>query len=105
RGVPSLRVDVEGIGESDGAVAPYADDNALYVDGPIPQVKAALACLSDAGVADQFVTAGLCAGAYWGMYAGLDDPRVTATLMFNSRGIVWDTGLAASRDVRRAFSQ
>jgi hypothetical protein len=39
------------------------------------------------------------------MYAGLDDPRITAALMFNSRGIVWDTGLTASRDVRRAFSQ
>jgi hypothetical protein len=105
RGVSSLRLDVEAIGESDGDVAPYADDDALYVDALIPQVKAALADLSQRGVADQFVTAGLCAGAYWGMYVGLDDPRVTATLMFNSRGIVWDTGLAASRDLRRAFSQ
>jgi dienelactone hydrolase len=104
-GVSSLRLDVEAIGESDGDVAPYADDNALYVDALIPQVKAALADLSQRGVADRFVTAGLCAGAYWGMYVGLDDPRVTATLMFNSRGIVWDTGLAASRDLRRAFSQ
>ncbi len=105
RGVSSLRLDVEAIGESDGDVAPYADDDALYVDALIPQVKAALADLSQRGVSDRFVTAGLCAGAYWGMYVGLDDPRVTATLMFNSRGIVWDTGLAASRDLRRAFSQ
>jgi pimeloyl-ACP methyl ester carboxylesterase len=105
RGVSSLRLDVEAIGESDGEVAPYADDDALYVDALIPQVNAALADLSQRGVADRFVTAGLCAGAYWGMYVGLDDPRVTATLMFNSRGIVWDTGLAASRDLRRAFSQ
>ena len=39
------------------------------------------------------------------MYVGLEDPRVTAALMFNSRGIVWDTGISASRDLRRAFSQ
>ena len=105
RGVTSLRLDVEAIGEADGAVSPYADDNALYVPELIPQVKAAIAQLADREVADRFVTAGLCAGAYWAMYAGLEDPRVTAALMFNSRGIVWDTGLSASRDLRRAFSQ
>jgi pimeloyl-ACP methyl ester carboxylesterase len=105
RGVPSLRVDVEAIGDADGAVSPYADDNALYVDELIPQVKAAIAFLAEQGVAERFVTVGLCAGAYWAMYAGLEDPRVTAALMFNSRGIVWDTGISASRDLRRAFSQ
>ena len=105
RGVPSLRVDVEAIGEADGAVSPYADDNALYVDELIPQVKAAIAFLAEQGVAERFVTVGLCAGAYWAMYVGLEDPRVTAALMFNSRGIVWDTGISASRDLRRAFSQ
>ena len=105
RGVPSLRIDVEAIGEADGAVSPYADDNALYVDELIPQVKAAIAFLAEQGVAERFVTVGLCAGAYWAMYAGLDDPRVTTALMFNSRGIVWDTGISASRDLRRAFSQ
>ncbi len=105
RGVSSLRLDVEAIGESDGAVAPYADDDALYVDRLIPQVQAAITVLAERGVADRFVTAGLCAGAYWAMHAGLDDPRVTTALMFNSRGIVWDTGLGAARDMRRAFSQ
>ncbi|HEX3689694.1 MAG TPA: alpha/beta fold hydrolase [Solirubrobacteraceae bacterium] len=105
RGVPSLRLDVEAIGEADGAVSPYADDNSLYVDALIPQVEAAIAFLAERGVAKRFATAGLCAGAYWAMYAGLDDPRVTAALMFNSRGIVWDTGISASRDLRRAFSQ
>jgi dienelactone hydrolase len=105
RGVPSLRLDVEAIGEADGAVSPYGDDNALYVDQLIPQVETAIAFLVGEGVAERFVTVGLCAGAYWAMFAGLQDPRVSAALMFNSRGIVWDTGLSASRDLRRAFSQ
>lgn len=105
RGVPSLRLDVEAIGEADGAVLPYGDDNALYVDELIPQVKEAIAFLGQRGVAERFVTVGLCAGAYWAMHAGLDDPQVTAALMVNSRGIVWDTGISASRDLRRAFSQ
>jgi len=105
RGVPSLRLDVEAIGEADGAVSPYGDDNDLYIDRLIPQVKAAIAFLAERGVAERFVTVGLCAGAYWAMYAGLEDPRVTAAVMLNSRGIVWDTGISASRDLRRAFSQ
>ena len=105
RGVPSLRLDVEAIGEADGAVLPYGDDNALYVDELIPQVKAAIAFLAERSVAERFVTVGLCAGAYWAMYVGLEDSRVSAALMFNSRGIVWDTGISASRDLRRAFSQ
>ncbi len=104
-GVSSLRLDVEAIGEADGAVTPYADDNALYVPGLIPQVKEAIAVLAERGVAGRFVTAGLCAGAYWAMYAGLEDPRVGGALMLNSRGIVWDTGISATRDLRRAFSQ
>ncbi|HXD64895.1 MAG TPA: alpha/beta fold hydrolase [Solirubrobacteraceae bacterium] len=105
RGVPSLRLDVEAIGEADGAVSPYADDDGLYVDALIPQVQAAIAVLAERGVAERFVVAGLCAGAYWAMYAGLDDPRISAAVMFNSRGIVWDSGLGAARDMRRAFSQ
>jgi pimeloyl-ACP methyl ester carboxylesterase len=105
RGVPSLRLDVEAIGEADGAVSPYGKDDALYVDALIPQVQTAIAVLAERGVADRFVVAGLCAGAYWAWNAGLDDPRVTTAVMFNSRAIVWDTGLAASRDMRRAFSQ
>jgi dienelactone hydrolase len=105
RGVPSLRLDVEAIGEADGPISPYADDDALYLPELIPQVKAAIAHLAERDVADRFVLAGLCAGAYWAMYAGLEDPRVTAALMFNSRGIVWDAVLPASRDLRRAFSR
>jgi alpha-beta hydrolase superfamily lysophospholipase len=105
RGVPSLRLDVEAIGEADGPVSPYADDDALYLPELIPQVEAAIAHLAERDLADRFVLAGLCAGAYWAMYAGLEDPRVTAALMFNSRGIVWDAALPASRDLRRAFSQ
>jgi pimeloyl-ACP methyl ester carboxylesterase len=105
RGVSSLRLDVEAIGEADGAVSPYGADKALYVDTFIPQVRAAIADLAERGVADRFVIAGLCAGAYWAMQTGLEDPRVKAVLMFNNRVIAWDTGLSASRDVRRAFSQ
>jgi pimeloyl-ACP methyl ester carboxylesterase len=105
RGVSSLRLDVEAIGEADGAVSPYGDDKGLYLDTFIPQVKTAIAVLAERGVADRFIIAGLCAGAYWAMHAGLQEPGVKAVVMFNSRAIAWDTGLSAARDVRRAFSQ
>jgi pimeloyl-ACP methyl ester carboxylesterase len=105
RGIPSLRLDVEAIGEADGAVSPYGDDNELYGPELVPQVTAALDFLAARGVGRRFILAGLCAGAYWSLYAGLEDPRVTAALLFNSRAIVWDTGLAPSRDLRRMFSE
>ena len=105
QGVPSLRVDVEAIGEADGAVSPYADDSDLYGPKLIPQVMAAIEYLAQRGIAERFVVAGLCAGAYWSLYAGLDDARVSAALLLNSRALVWDTGLAPSRDLHRMFSQ
>lgn len=105
RGTPSLRLDVEGIGDAGGDVAPYADDAALYVPELVPQVRAALDCLQHRGVADRFVLAGLCSGAYWSLHAGLQDPRVAYAVMLNPRALAYDSGLAPARDLRRLFSE
>jgi dienelactone hydrolase len=105
QGIASLRLDVEGIGDADGPVTPYASDGALYVPELIPQVTAALDFLEHRGIAQRFVLAGLCGGAYWSLHAGLGDPRVGACLMLNPRALVYDSGLAPARDLRRAFTQ
>ncbi|MFL5863913.1 MAG: hypothetical protein ACJ780_24585 [Solirubrobacteraceae bacterium] len=105
QGIPSLRLDVEGIGDADGSVAPYVEDGALYVPELIPQVTAALDFLQRRDIAQRFVLVGLCGGAYWSLHASVDDPRVSACLMLNPRALVYDRGLAPSRDLRRLFSQ
>lgn len=105
RGVPSLRLDVTGIGEADGATTPYADDGALYSPELVPDVIAALDELERRGVAERFVLGGLCAGAYWSLYAGLDDARVEAMVLLNPAALVWDPELGTSRELRRAATQ
>jgi len=105
RGVPVLRLDVAGIGDSNGDAHGYEDDEGLYVPDLVPQVLAALDQLERSGVADRFVLGGLCAGAYWAFHAALEDDRVTGTLMINPRVLVWDSGLGAARDLRALVDQ
>jgi pimeloyl-ACP methyl ester carboxylesterase len=101
RGIPTLRLDVEGIGDSDGDGRPYVDDGALYEPRLVPQVLDVLDFLQRRGVGQRFVLAGLCAGAYWSFHGAIQDPRVSSALMLNPRALVWDPALAPARDFRR----
>jgi dienelactone hydrolase len=104
RGIPSLRLDSVGIGESDGPPTPYPEDGTLYDPSFVTDVTAALDELQRRGVGNRFLLVGLCAGAYWSLYAGLDDPRVDGMALLNLVAIVWDDALPASRDLRRALT-
>jgi dienelactone hydrolase len=103
-GVPTLRLDVEGLGDADGDPAPYAADAGLYVPELVPQVISALDELVRRGIGSRFVLGGLCAGAYWSLHATLQDPRVVAALMINPRALVWDPSLPPARDLRKLLS-
>jgi Serine aminopeptidase, S33 len=105
RGVPSLRLDAIGIGESDGAATPYAYDGALYTPEFVPDVIEALDELQRRGVGQRFLLIGLCAGAYWSLYAGIDDPRVVGMVLLNPVVIIWERGVSAARDMRRVFTE
>ena len=106
RGVSSLRLDVEAIGEADGAVSPYADDNALYVDALIPQVQAAIAVLAAARRGGPVRGRGALRRGLLGHVrrAGrpADHARRSCSTAAGSSGT---PGWRPSRDVRRAFSQ
>ncbi|MBV9466480.1 MAG: hypothetical protein JO206_08770 [Solirubrobacterales bacterium] len=104
-GVPTLRLDVEGIGDADGDETPYAEDAGLYVPELVPQVLSALDFLQERGVGERFVLGGLCAGAYWAFHSALLDPRVASALMVNPRALIWDPGLAPARDLRALISR
>lgn len=101
RGVPTLRLDIEGIGDADGDAGPYVEDAGLYVPALVPQVLAALDDLQARGLGERFVLGGLCSGAYWSLHAALADSRVSAALMLNPRALVWDPRLAPAHDFRR----
>jgi pimeloyl-ACP methyl ester carboxylesterase len=100
-GVPSLRLDIEGIGDAGGDPERLADLAELYTPGLVDQVCAALDALENRGVSRRFVLAGLCSGAYWAFHAALRDERVLAAFMLNPRALYWDESLEASRALRR----
>ncbi|MFV2000150.1 MAG: alpha/beta fold hydrolase [Acidimicrobiia bacterium] len=69
-GIPTLRFDYAGFGDSDGEVAGYD------LDAPaISALKAAFDLLSSRGV-DEFLLVGTCFGARTALAGSVDDPRV-----------------------------
>lgn len=102
RGVPSLRLDLEGIGESDGDASVYRDNAAFHRPELVAQVRAAVDRLADAGTGTRFIVIGLCSGAYWGFHTACEDERVASVVMINPRALIWDPGLDAARAARRA---
>jgi hypothetical protein len=108
KGVPTLRLDLAGIGDSDaeGGADParFASDDAFYVPEFVDHTRAALDALEDRGLPPRFVLGGLCSGAYWSFYAALEDDRVAAVLMLNPRTLLYDDWVHAvrqTRDLRR----
>ncbi|MGA2011229.1 MAG: CocE/NonD family hydrolase [Solirubrobacteraceae bacterium] len=104
-GVPTLRLDVQAIGDADGDQTPHRDDAALYAEQFVPDVLAAMQWLRERGVGERFALGGLCSGAYWSLHAGLADPGAGAVLLINPRALVWDAQLGPARDFRALLSQ
>jgi dienelactone hydrolase len=99
RGVSSVRIDLAGIGDSDGEL--YDGFDELYGAGFVEQLQAVLDALPARGLPARFAIAGLCSGGYWAFQGALRDDRVAAALMLNPRALFWDPRLEAERDLRR----
>lgn len=90
RGVPTLRLDAAGIGDSDGDASVLARNAEFYKPEYVAQARAALETMAARGLPPRFVTLGLCGGAYWSAHAALADERVAAVVMLNPRTLVFD---------------
>jgi dienelactone hydrolase len=101
RGIPVVRLDIEGLGDSDGNELIYAHTPTMYDSTLAPQMRAAIDELEGRGVASRFVVGGLCAGAFWSFHVLREDPRVSAALMLNLFAFFWDDELPAAVEVRR----
>jgi len=101
RGVPTLRIDLEGIGDADGDANRYRDVRAFYVPQLVDQVALVLDALEARGLGDRFVLTGLCSGGYWAFQAAVREQRVSAALLVNSGALVWDNDLVMRRDARK----
>jgi hypothetical protein len=105
RGVPSLRLDLEGLGDSDGDDGRFADVAELYVPQLVDQVQTAIDVVEAHGIAQRFVLTGLCSGAYWSFHGALRDERVVAAFMVNPRTLFWDASQETVRYLRRGLFQ
>ena len=103
RGLPALRIDLEGIGDSDGEAAPSGDVGKYYVPGLLEQVLTFLDGLEARGLGPRFVLVGLCSGGYWAFQAAAHEPRVTAAVVLNPGALVWDDDLVSRRDARKLY--
>jgi alpha-beta hydrolase superfamily lysophospholipase len=100
RGVSTLRLDLAGIGDSDGDAAALARVTEFYKEGYVEQARAALESLSERGLPERFVVLGLCAGCYWAAHAALADERVASVIMLNPRTLAFDEWRHALRRTR-----
>jgi len=101
-GVPTLRVDLEGIGDSDGDGARFTDSGELYDARLVEQARSVLDALDARGFGPRYIAAGLCSGAYWSFHMALRDPRTSAAVMINPQAIFWDRSLHTARMLRRS---
>jgi pimeloyl-ACP methyl ester carboxylesterase len=104
QGVPTLRLDLEGIGEADGPDEPYGDDAKFYIPELTEQVRPVLDALAARGLPGRFLIAGLCSGGYWALHTAATDERIRSVVLLNPRLLFWDAEASSRRELRRALS-
>jgi pimeloyl-ACP methyl ester carboxylesterase len=102
QGIPSLRIDLQGIGDSDGDSELLADVGRFHDEDFMEDVQAVLDELESKGLGQRFVLLGLCSGAFWAFQTIVADERVDAAVMINPRVLYWDEQIEVARDLRRA---
>ncbi len=88
RGVPCLRFDQAGIGDSTGDEAENVPNSSLYAEISTARVLGIMDWLAAEGLPPRFITVGSCSGAFWGLHCAVADERVRAALMINL--YAWD---------------
>jgi dienelactone hydrolase len=100
-GIPSLRVDLEAIGEADGDESRLLEVSEFYTERYEHQVGRVLDALQSRGVGNRFLLVGLCAGAYWSFRAALSDDRVEAAVLLNAGALRWHPEILGEREARK----
>lgn len=108
-GLPSIRIDVSGIGDSviwegEWENHPYGDQLTLDIKETIKHLKAQKR-------AETFGVAGLCSGAFVGYHAALADDAIVSVVMINPQTFKWEEGMSlevnplANRDATEYYKR
>jgi hypothetical protein len=100
QGVPSVRLDLIGIGEGGGPATPWNGEYALYDQALVDEVEIALDALPGLGLPPRFLLIGMCSGAYWAFTRALKDPRIVALELLNTRMLLFDQTRGSAAEVR-----
>jgi dienelactone hydrolase len=103
RGIPTIRLDLAGMGEAGGEDRELLSDDSIHEFWRVDDVRRVLDVLEASGTADRFVLGGLCNGAYYSLHEALTDSRVSGLLFINLFVVTWSGELIAER-ARRAAS-
>jgi len=79
RGIPSLRFDLAGHGDSARQTGEYSFEEQAVVD-----IRSAMDALGDAAKLSRFAIFGFCSGAYYGLDAAIADERAVGLLMLDA---------------------
>ncbi|RKU04551.1 alpha/beta hydrolase [Burkholderia sp. Nafp2/4-1b] len=90
-GVTTLRIDVEGVGDS-GPAAPDDQSRVVYSARSSDDVAAAADWLRALGH-PEVVAAGICSGAYAALHAAVKTPSLGGVIAINLARFVWPAGL------------
>ncbi len=99
-GVPSVRLDLIGIGEGGGPATPWNGEYALYDEALVDQVAIALDALPGLGLPPRFLLIGMCSGAYWAFTRARHDPRIVGLDLLNTRMLMFDDTRGSAAEVR-----
>lgn len=101
RGIPTVRLDLAGIGDAGGDDPELVTDESTYESWRIDDLRRVLDQLQTAGIAERFVLGGLCSGANISLQGALADSRVCGALLINLFLVTWSAALINER-IRRA---
>jgi pimeloyl-ACP methyl ester carboxylesterase len=100
-GIPSLRVDLEAIGEADGDEKTLSRVEEFYIPRYADELVGLLDQLEATGVGRRFALVGLCAGGFWSFRAALGDRRVSDVVLANAGALYWHDELVTQREARK----
>ena len=102
RGIPSVRVDFQRTGESDGEEP--ASIASLHGNDLVEQLNLVMNAMRAQLGCRKFIAVGLCSGAFAAFQSVIQDPAIRTALLLNPRLFFWDPEIEPRRLAKRVGS-
>ena len=102
-GIPALRFDFAGLGDSFGPAAEENIRSDVFETERTADISAAIDALAQLGCR-RFVVQGICSGAYHALHAAATETRIEAVLMANLPLFQWTAGESIAESKKRSYS-